>query len=71
MTKHARITGIVEYREGDGAPIVIRRGPCEVQETEQDVTLSWSDGDTHGSAAMPRSEFERFVKSHAIEVLDS
>lgn len=28
MIKKARITGKVEYREGDGANITIRPGPC-------------------------------------------
>jgi len=32
--------------------------------------LSWEDGDTRGSAAMPQSEFKRYVAEHAIELLD-
>jgi hypothetical protein len=70
VSQHARIIGNVEYREGDGQAIVIPPGPCDVEITEQDVTLSWTEGDTHGSAAMPLSEFERYVAEKAIEVLD-
>ena len=69
MSKSARIKGMVEYREGDGASIAIREGPCEVEETELDVTISWVDGDTHGSTAMPVADFKRYVASKAIEVL--
>jgi hypothetical protein len=66
MAKSARIVGTVQYREGDGANITIRPGPCEVEETELDATLSWTDGDTHGSAAMPIADFRRLVASGAI-----
>ncbi len=69
MSQAARINGTVEYREGDGASIAIRPGPCEVEATELDVTISWTDGDTHGSAAMPLTDFKRFVASGAIELL--
>ena len=68
MIKHARITGKVEYRQGDGANTAIRLGPCEVEETELDATLSWTDGDTHGSAAMPLADFRRYVASGAVQI---
>ena len=67
MKRQAHITGKVEYREGDGASILIPKGPVEVEETPLDVTLSWTDGDTHGSAAMPVSDFKRYVTTRAIE----
>lgn len=67
MIRNARITGKVEYREGDGANIAIRPGPCEVEETALDATISWTDGDSHGSAAMPVSDFRRYVASQAIQ----
>lgn len=68
MVKQARITGKVEYREGDGPNITIRPGPCEVDETALDVTISWTDGDSRGSTAMPLSDFRSYVASHAIQV---
>lgn len=68
MIKNARITGKVEYREGDGPNITIRPGPCEVDESALDVTISWTDGESHGSAAMPLADFRRYVVSKAIQV---
>ena len=67
--KNARIVGPVAYREGDGAEITIRPGPCEVTVTNLDVTLSWADGDTRGATAMPLAEYTRLVTSGAIELL--
>ena len=68
MTRHARITGLVEYREGDGANITIRPGPCEVDETAMDATISWTDGDSHGSAAMPIAVYRQYLASRAIQL---
>ena len=68
MVKQARITGKVEYREGDGPNITIRPGPCEVDETELDVTISWTDGDSRGLAAIPLSDYRSYVASQAIQV---
>lgn len=69
MVKSAHIKGKVTYREGDGAHITIPLGPCEVEETAQDVTISWVDGETHGSTAIPIGDFKRYVSSRAIEVV--
>jgi hypothetical protein len=68
MTQTARITGKVEYREGDGANITIRPGPCEVDETALDATISWTDGHSNGSAAMPIDDFRRYIASKAIQI---
>lgn len=68
MSQSARITGKVEYREGDGANITIRLGPCEVVETELDATLSWTDGESRGSAAIPIADFRRHIASKAIQL---
>lgn len=62
----AQIVGKVEYREGDGPKIAIRPGPIEVELTINDATLSWTDEDTHGSAAIPLTEFKRFCSEGAI-----
>jgi hypothetical protein len=69
-TGHGRIVGKVTYREGDGMEITIPTGPCEIDQTPLDVTISWTDGATAGSTAIPTSDYERFVKSGAI-VVDS
>ena len=71
MIKNARITGKVEYREGDGANISIRPGPCKVDETELDATISWTDGDSHGSAAIPIADYRRYVSSKALQIIDT
>ena len=67
MARTAQIVGTVTYREGDGPEILIRPGLCEVDVNELDVTLTWSDGDTHGSTAMPTGDFHRYVTTGAIE----
>ncbi|WP_156421873.1 hypothetical protein [Paucibacter sp. KCTC 42545] len=78
MSRPAQITGTVEYREGEGAQMTIRKGRCEVEESAQDVTLSWSEADgeeqgegvMHGSAAIPLAVYKSYVASRAIELLD-
>jgi hypothetical protein len=70
MVQNARITGKVEYREGDGANITIRLGPCKVEETDMDATISWTDGDSHGSAAMPIADYRRYIEGRAIQLDD-
>ena len=66
--KQGRIVGQVTYREGDGPEIVIPLGPCEITVTALDVTVSWTDGDTRGSTALPLAEYTRYVTSGAIEL---
>jgi hypothetical protein len=63
---HAHVTGKVEYREGDGINIVIRPGPVKVETTPTDATLSWVDGETRGSAAMPIGAFRAYVAKGVI-----
>ena len=60
-SRFGRITGKVEYREGDGANKAIPTGPVEVNTTPTDATLSWADGDTRGSAAMPIGDYHSYV----------
>ena len=71
MTKRALITGKVEYREGDGANIKIRPGPCEVDETAMAATISWTDGESHGPAGIPIDDYRRYLMSRAIEIVDT
>jgi hypothetical protein len=71
MTRTAQIVGKVEYREGDGANLIIRPGPVEVEQTALDATLSWTDGGTHGAAAMPLTDFQRYLTSRAIRWADA
>ena len=67
MTQQATICGDVTYTPGDGAPIAIRPGPIEIERSEDSTTLSWTeDNNAAGSAAMPRTEFERYVSEGKI-----
>ena len=70
MIQSAHIHGFVEYREGDGPNIRIRIGPCEVEETAMDVTISWTDGETRGVAAIPLSDYRRYLASRTIQIDD-
>lgn len=66
MTQRAQITGKVDYRQGDGTNITIRPGPVDVQTTANDATLSWVDGETHGSAAMPLDDYRTHLSQGTI-----
>ncbi|MGP1684723.1 MAG: hypothetical protein ACTS8S_20570 [Giesbergeria sp.] len=67
MTQQATICGDVTYTPGDGAPIAIPRGPVEIDQSEDSTTLSWTaDNNAAGSAAMPHSEFDRYVSEGSI-----
>ena len=67
MTQQATIRGEVNYTPGDGAPIAIPRGPVEIERGEDSTTLSWTaDNNAAGSAAIPRTEFERYVREGKI-----
>jgi hypothetical protein len=69
MVMSAHIVGKVEYREGDGTNITIRPGPCEIEATAVDATISWTDADSHGSAAIPIADFHHFVSLKAIRIV--
>lgn len=71
MKQTAQIVGEVEFRSGDGPKGTIRRGSAEIETTKTDVTLSWVDGETHGVAAMPLTDFQRYVAAGAIRLLRS
>lgn len=63
MKQQGWVIGHVEYRAGDGAKATIRRGAVEVETTPNDATLSWHDGETHGNAAIPITDFRRYVSN--------
>ena len=66
--RFANIVGLVEYREGEGMPITIPKGAAVVEATSSDVTISWTEGASSGSAAMPLADFCRYVAHGAITV---
>jgi len=68
MTQTATVVGKVEYRQGDGANAPIRRGPIDVETTQTDATLSWTDGESHANAAIPLADFKRYLADGAIKM---
>jgi hypothetical protein len=68
MAQKAHIVGKVEYRSGDGPNVEIRPGPVDLNSGINDVTLSWTDEETHGSAAMPLADFKRYVSEGLIKL---
>ena len=68
MSQTVQIIGTVECRKGDGPNIAIRIGRVPVQTTASDANLSWTDGDTHSSAAIPLTEFDNHVAAGRIKL---
>ncbi len=68
MTTIVTVKGLVEYRVGDGPLCAVPLGSVEVETAPNDVTLSWGDGETHQFAAMPATDFLRYVSSKAITI---
>jgi hypothetical protein len=67
-TASADIKGIVEYRLGDGPLCSVPQGPVEIETGADDVTLSWGSAETRQSAAIPASDFSRYVADKAIVI---
>ncbi|APW43605.1 hypothetical protein [Rhodoferax saidenbachensis] len=71
MTQHATVTARVTYRPGDGAPLVIPKGPVEVDLAPDSATLSWTaDNGAAGLTAIPLTQFKKYVQDKKIR-LDS
>ena len=68
MTQSGQVVGKVEFRPGDGPKMPVPRGRIDIETTQAEATLSWTDGDTHGAAAIPLSEFNRYVSQGAIKL---
>ena len=69
MTQQATIRGEVCFRAGDGPLIPIPDGPVEMELADDSVTLGWTEEDgSAGSAAIPRDEYERYVREGKIRV---
>ena len=63
-----QVKGPLSYREGDGVEMTVPLGPCEIELTELDATLTWVDGATHGSTAIPLPDYERYLANGALVV---
>ena len=66
--KQGRVHGKLAYREGDGVEIPIPEGPCEIEITAMDVTLTWVDGETHGATAIPLADYHQHVMEGSLVV---
>ncbi|MCY7371776.1 MAG: hypothetical protein LH479_13180 [Polaromonas sp.] len=63
MPHFAKITGKVAYTPGDGVPIDIPEGRVEVDLADDSATLSWDAEGTAGLAAIPRLQYDDYVKA--------
>lgn len=71
MSQHATITDSVTYRPGDGAPLIIRKGPVEVDLAPDSATLSWTEENgAHGLAAIPIAQYKDYVLQESIKLED-
>ena len=66
--KQGEIKGKLTYREGDGVEMLIPEGPCEIEITGLDVTLTWLDGEIHGSSAIPLADYHQHVLNGSLVV---
>jgi len=64
----ALVVGAVEYREGDGVLLEIRRGVVDVEIAGTDAVLTWTDDDYRGAAAIPYVDFRRYVNDGDIRL---
>ena len=71
MSQHATIRGEVNFRAGDGPLIPIPNGPVEMELAPDSAVLSWTEEDgTHESAAIPRDEYERYLREGKIRLVN-
>ncbi|MDB5941412.1 MAG: hypothetical protein JWQ13_978 [Ramlibacter sp.] len=71
MTQQATIRGEVCFRAGDGPLMPIPDGPVEIELADDSVTLGWTESDgSAASAAIPRDEYERYVREGKIRTGD-
>jgi hypothetical protein len=67
--QQALIRGDVSFRAGDGVLMPIPEGPVQIEVADDSVTLGWSEDDgSAGSTAIPRDDYERYLKEGKIEV---
>jgi hypothetical protein len=66
MEANARINGQVDYRAGDGPLLRVPQGPCTVEPGADSTVLSWEEEGKAMSAAIPRADYDRFVKEGRI-----
>ncbi|MGJ0223462.1 glutathione S-transferase family protein [Streptococcus pyogenes] len=67
-TLSAEVVGAVEYREGEGMALEVRRGLVQVEITPMDTVISWADEKYRGEAAIPYANFTHYVSDGAIRL---
>jgi len=58
---NSRISGVVEYRAGDGPMLRIPEGPCHIDMADDSAVIHWEEEGEPMNAAIPLAEYERFV----------
>ncbi len=69
QTQHltARISGLVKYTPGDGAPLVVPKGPVEIELASESATLSWTaDNGAAGLTAIPLTQYKEYLRDKKI-----
>ena len=67
MAANAQVITSIEFRAGDGPLIEIPAGPIEVQVGADSAVLSWGEGNSAQTAAIPLDEYERFEREGRIK----
>ena len=71
MTLHAKIIGLVTYTPGDGAPLVIPKGPVDIDLAPESATLSWTaDNGAVGLTAIPLTQYKEYLHDKKISLTD-
>nr|WP_315239347.1 hypothetical protein [uncultured Albidiferax sp.] len=69
QTVQATINDHVTFTPGDGAPIVIPKGPVEIEVATESATLSWTaDNGAAGVAAITLTQYKEYVRDKKITV---
>lgn len=67
MTQYATVADHVTYRPGDGAPLLIPKGPIEIDLSADSATLSWTaDNGAAGLAAIPLTQYQEYLAQKRI-----
>ena len=69
-SKKGSIVGKVVYTIGDGPTQEIPIGPCEIDATNMDATISWTESESSGLAALPIDTYTRYLTGGAIKLDD-
>lgn len=67
-SKKGTIVGKVVYSSGDGPAQQIPVGPCDIDATSVDATISWTEGESSGVAALPIDTYTRYLTGGAIKL---